>query len=216
MPIVDLDGVGFQMSLNVRESRWDSRIEVKMATSDRQFWSLISRGTDVKRSSVLFPERSVESVYFDTVNFENDRDSEEGIFPRYKVRLRSYNGAHDNCFLELKESTAFGRRKISIPIERGKKSVNELRFRGAVLKPILVVKYSRQYFAVDGMRATRDFDIEFSDVFGLRSRRCPDIVHEIKHDGGLPPCKFDMEHPFGFSTRRFSKFCSAVMGLGLG
>lgn len=216
MPIVDLGGVDFQKSLNVPEGEWKSRIEVKMAISDRQFWSLMSKGADVKTSSVLFPERRVESVYFDSMNFENFRDSEEGILPRYKVRLRSYNGAQHNCLLELKESTAFGRRKISIPIEWGKKSVNELRFRGTVLKPILVVKYSRQYFSLDGMRATRDFDIEFSDVSGLRSRRCADIVHEIKHDGGLPSSKLDIEHPFGFSTRRFSKFCTAVMGLGLG
>jgi len=214
VPIVDLGGVDFQMSLNVQDGAWISRIELKMATSDRQFWSLISKGTDVRTSAILFPERRVESVYFDTVDFEYFRDSEEGLLPRYKVRLRSYNGARHNCLLEIKESTAFGRRKISIPIERDKMSVSELRFRGAVLRPILVVEYSRQYFAVGEMRATRDFDICFSDISGVRSRRCSDIVHEIKHDGGPPP-KFDIEHPFGFSNRRFSKFCTAVMGLGL-
>ena len=43
----------------------------------------------------LFPEREVNSCYFDTYNFDLFRLSLDGIYPRKKVRLRWYNNNQD-------------------------------------------------------------------------------------------------------------------------
>ena len=38
----------------------------------------------------IFPKREIESIYFDDKNFEMYNESEEGVLPRYKIRLRRY------------------------------------------------------------------------------------------------------------------------------
>ena len=38
-----------------------------------------------------YPERFVKSVYFDNKKFDMFKDSLEGLVPRKKIRLRSYN-----------------------------------------------------------------------------------------------------------------------------
>ena len=39
----------------------------------------------------LFPSRIVNSCYFDTKNLSLHHDSEEGVMPRKKIRVRWYN-----------------------------------------------------------------------------------------------------------------------------
>ena len=40
--------------------------------------------------SILYPERHISSLYFDSDNNRSFLESEEGIVPRKKIRLRSY------------------------------------------------------------------------------------------------------------------------------
>ena len=47
--------------------------------------SLIKNGM-----SELYPKRIISSCYFDTLNLKIFHDSEEGILPRKKIRLRWY------------------------------------------------------------------------------------------------------------------------------
>ena len=44
-----------------------------------------------KNFKEIYPERQINSIYFDTTNLDFFHDSEEGISPRKKVRVRYYN-----------------------------------------------------------------------------------------------------------------------------
>ena len=44
-----------------------------------------------RKFSEQYPQRIVESIYFDNLNFQMFQDSIEGSVPRKKIRLRTYN-----------------------------------------------------------------------------------------------------------------------------
>ena len=49
-----------------------------------------------------FPERNVNSVYFDTLEFKSVKDNISGISERKKVRLRWYEKAEFSPVIEIK------------------------------------------------------------------------------------------------------------------
>ena len=59
----------------------------------------------------LFPDRVIESIYFDTVDLKFFRLSEEGITPRLKIRVRGYNDGDLNN-LEIKKTNNHHREKV--------------------------------------------------------------------------------------------------------
>jgi len=60
----------------------------------------------------LYPEREVQSTYLDTREFRMFQDSNEGVLPRKKIRIRTYN--NQNKFTqETKISSEEGRYKKS-------------------------------------------------------------------------------------------------------
>ena len=59
----------------------------------------------------LYPSRLINSQYFDTEKLQMFFDSEEGIVPRKKIRVRWYHEKHEKN-LETKISSIEGRFKI--------------------------------------------------------------------------------------------------------
>ena len=61
----------------------------------------------------IYPRRTIESIYFDNYRNFSYLDSEEGIVPRKKIRLRRYgnNNKYSNYKLETKVSSFEGRFK---------------------------------------------------------------------------------------------------------
>ena len=81
----------------------------------------------------LFEPRLITSVYFDTVDLNMFHDSEEGVLPRKKVRIRWYND--DQLFtLENKTSSIEGRFKVTSKLEN---SISENKARPVGVKCIL-------------------------------------------------------------------------------
>ena len=65
---------------------------------------------------ILFPTRIINSIYFDNQDFTMYRHSIEGVVPRKKIRLRSYDEEFiftKNINKEIKISSVEGRYKIS-------------------------------------------------------------------------------------------------------
>ena len=60
----------------------------------------------------MYPDRKINSEYFDTKHLKMFSDSEEGILPRKKIRLRWYNDKLVKN-LEIKVSSNEGRYKKS-------------------------------------------------------------------------------------------------------
>ena len=58
-----------------------------------------------KGMKILYPKRTVNSVYFDTNNLDFYLNSEEGVLPRKKIRLRWYNKDIKKISKEIKISS---------------------------------------------------------------------------------------------------------------
>ena len=138
----------------------------------------------VKRS---FPERPVNSIYFDTAALRAAQDNMKGIANRKKFRVRWYGALTDpatGLTLEVKVKTGRLGTKHSAPlaqplddllsmdaqqIERAfhtDAAVRDLIPHEAALVPVIYVGYSRRYFeAPGGIRITIDNNLEFSDIF---------------------------------------------------
>ena len=83
------------------------RHEIKYDVSE---YKLIDIVKDHKLKE-LHPKRKIQSIYFDTIDYDFFTDSEEGQTPRKKVRLRSYN-EEQTYSLEIKYANSYHREKI--------------------------------------------------------------------------------------------------------
>ncbi len=85
------------------------RYEIKFLINQKEKNNFINNNQLKK----LFPDRVVESVYFDTNDLQFFNLSEEGVTPRFKIRLRGYNNEKlDN--LEIKTTNNYHREKTVI------------------------------------------------------------------------------------------------------
>lgn len=167
----------------------------------------------------LFEPRLITSVYFDTVDLNMFHDSEEGVLPRKKVRIRWYN--NNKIFtLENKTSSIEGRFKVTTKLEDNI-SESEIFTKNRVdaqyghIQPILKVSYKRSYFMFNGMRITFDKDIYYQYLRYSYRRKYydPERVIEIKIPANCPDDFVESFIPF--PTARFSKYSRGLL-LSLG
>jgi hypothetical protein len=163
----------------------------------------------------LYNPRQVQSVYFDTPSLSMFYESEEGILPRKKIRVRWYNNDLD-AQLEHKVSSHEGRFKTTQPFtaalsESNLSSTKLYDSLYGTIVPTLKVSYSRRYFNYHRMRITFDFQIRYSYIKdgGKRDYLDPEVVVEIK----VPmTCGDDyIERFFPMSTSRFSKYSRGML-----
>ena len=81
----------------------------RLSLTEAAFYKNIMKGVGMK---LLFPSRLINSCYFDTRNFQLFTESEEGVLPRKKIRVRWYDGI-PNYTKETKISSIEGRFKYS-------------------------------------------------------------------------------------------------------
>ena len=87
------------------------RIEEKLLINFNQIFDL-KKWISEKGYLKLYPDRKIRSLYFDNLNNQMFADSEEGITPRKKIRIRNYpNNKDQKFFLEKKISSPDGRFK---------------------------------------------------------------------------------------------------------
>ena len=168
---------------------------------------------------LLFEPRLINSVYFDTVDLNMFNDSEEGVLPRKKVRIRWY-GNSKLFALENKTSSIDGRFKVTTKLDNSI-SRNELLTRNRMdaqygnIQPILKVSYKRSYYVFNEMRITFDQDLCYQNLRFANRRKYydPERVIEIK----IPiNCSDDFVEKFiPFPTARFSKYSRGLL-LSLG
>ena len=117
-----------------------------------------------KGMTILYPKRIINSYYFDTNNLNCFHDSQNGILPRYKVRVRSYGESKD-FFKEIKISSIEGRFKKSHKLFE--KNFLQMKNSGyffkeiGLLKPSIIVNYKRGYFLFKHLRITFDEEINY-------------------------------------------------------
>lgn len=159
----------------------------------------------------LFPARRIVSVYFDSAGFKMFEDSEEGVLPRKKIRIRHYAGQESVQNLEVKISSIEGRFKTSRSLDTAE-SERALRrgifdSRYGHCAPRLVVSYDRHYYSMEGVRITFDTDIVYKKYCSSRLTKDPLKVVEIKAPKEAP--RDFLERIITEPRRRFSKFSRA-------
>ena len=163
----------------------------------------------------LYPSRVINSIYFDNKELRLFRDSEEGVVPRKKIRIRWYE--NDKKFTkEVKISSIEGRYKHKEPfnfsnsiIDFTNLSIFDQQY--GILSPLLNVKYEREYYSLKNIRITFDRNISYSDLQHKINPKYNDnmCVMEIK---APVECSDDyIGEIFHNPTSRFSKYCRGLL-----
>jgi hypothetical protein len=185
-----------------------SEEKIALSKSDGYIFvdSLIKKGF-----KELYPQRLIQSIYFDNLKHGMFIDSEEGVLPRKKIRIRNYpNTDLKNFTLETKISSIEGRFKKTKSLD-GKEKENFLKngffdnLYGNLNKCCTVI-YNRSYFIKDQIRVTFDEDICY--INGKSKTYEPRCVLEIKT--GLDINKDIINSIISNPRTRFSKYCEAI------
>ena len=159
----------------------------------------------------IFKERHIKSLYYDTTNFNCYKDSFEGIVPRKKYRIRSYDNQQD-FQLEVKSQELDGRYKKNTKVEGYPKYVFDKDYGN--LEQKLYVMYMRKYYSNNFLRLTLDWGINFQKLNGKNLKLRDYLVVELK-----PITEFSIQgeylsnNIFNIPEMSFSKYEQAVESL---
>ena len=185
------------------------RKEKKLRLSKNDLFSfkhdLISRGM-----RQLYPSRTVNSCYFDTQDFKMFFESEEGVLPRRKIRLRWYDSTIE-ITKETKISSIEGRYKFTEKIDNINSfdQIIDMHLYDqnyGQLSPSLLVQYNREYFSFEKMRLTFDSEIKYRDLslINFSEKEDQEVVMEIKTS--INTDDDFIENKLLHNTARFSKY----------
>lgn len=131
-----------------------------------------------------FPKRNINSLYFDTLNFDAIKANLAGVSNRHKIRLRWYEKSTNNepAVLEIKKRIGRLGSKDKYKINSitntniYNKTANQIQnnllndaFKEEVIldevyMPTLLVGYDREYYETNHFRITLDKNINYSNV----------------------------------------------------
>ena len=163
----------------------------------------------------LHPSRIINSCYYDTNDMSSFFDSEEGVLPRKKIRVRWYD--NDLIFTkEVKISSIEGRYKLSdeVPFIRNHYEATHQTYYDNLygsIYPTMLVSYEREYFFLNQMRITFDKNIIYKRLHPYTELMMRDFecVMEIK----VPIDCSDayIQANIQIPTTRFSKYCRGLL-----
>jgi len=189
------------------------RIEAKIPLTLNDLNILRSTLLD-KGMTSLYPKRFIRSIYFDNKYHDMFNESEEGVIPRKKMRIRNYPQKQETSFnLEIKISSEEGRFKTSRLL-----NLNEYE---SIIKngyfdkdygqifPTIVVEYWREYFLYKNRRFTFDTAISYSNLIKNQvffENHCVMEVKTSTHDN-----LDDITNIIKTPLKRFSKYCNGML-----
>ncbi len=216
----------------------DHRYEIKFVFPEADLptvKALLAR--DGSGALYAFPDRQINSIYFDSSNFDDYADSVDGLSQRRKCRFRWYGNSLDSVVgrLELKDRVNnLGSKTVTedVLIKSPIFDTNLSGLKQIILgqidglphmalhsrEPVIHIAYRREYLRnSNNIRFTIDRGITGRFVFGGRSIsgspriRCPNIVVlEIKS----PPNSYDtLSSLIGrlqMTRTRLSKYCLLI------
>ena len=163
----------------------------------------------------IFPDRIVESTYFDTKDLQFFSLSEEGVTPRFKIRLRGYNNEKLSN-LEIKKTKNYHREKIvlknfqfnSFELHKTLKSMGI----NNIVDQKIRVKYLRSYYELKDLgRITMDENIEFFNP--SKEFKNPKKINKIILEVKIQRKEIDKNHVekiINLKESRFSKYCVGI------
>ena len=194
------------------------RIDLKFQFPENLSEKVCQTATEILNLHESYPKRLVCSKYFDTRQLTSFHESEEGIVPRKKFRIRWY-GERDVSpdslvACEIKTTCAYHREKITT--FRGVGS--DVRYREifqeyGILEPVVITRYERRYFENSELRVTVDSNLA-GEGLGFLPNRQTSLnynVLEVKVPETFQP--EDLEVKLGMQTSRSSKYCDILKKL---
>ena len=157
----------------------------------------------------IFPNRKINSIYLDNTFLSMFINSEEGIVPRKKIRLRSYNNDH-NFNLEIKITNEEGRskftKKLTSNIEILQKGFLDNQY--GICYPKTQVEYIREYYQIFNFRVTIDSKLKYKSINNNHFKKDLRPIIELKSMDST--FKEDCLTLFPFERSRFSKYCESI------
>ena len=191
------------------------RLEKKFTLDTRNYDEFI-RYINTIDAKKIYNSRKVFSTYFENDFFSSFKQSEEGVVPRKKIRIRSYNTNDHSVVskLEIKISAEDSRFK---KVERIKSNhqIEKLLSRGFIdrnyglCKPLLNVSYEREYYQLTDHRITIDKNISYCNFKKkIKIFKEPLSIIEFKSDTTKDINLYDniLTSPIS----RFSKYCRGM------
>ena len=196
------------------------RFEEKIKLDSKKIF-FFKKWLNENKAQNIYPSREIYSIYFDNKEFQTHQDSIEGVVPRKKIRLRTYNFISENVNnfnLEIKKTLPFGRLKDSHSF----KKKNNLLRNGLFLSdygwcyPKIIVKYVRSYYQLSKIRVTLDSNIAFKK-FNSKNKKnfffnnFELVVAELKANS-IEHIN-EINNKLQFEKTRFSKYCYGIEAL---
>ena len=192
------------------------RNEKKIRINSSKIYDL-KEWIDKNDGSLLYPNRIINSIYFDTYDYSMYNDSIEGVLPRKKIRLRNYDNKfifNKNVRKEVKVSSVEGRFKTS-HIEKYPKRMMNMGFLDkdyGICNPVINVVYERAYYKVKNIRLTLDQKIIYRRIYNAQ------VSNFSTYDNSnVVELKFNSENlinsvikNFPFEISSFSKYCRGI------
>lgn len=187
------------------------RHEIKFIINKKEKINFINKN----HLNKIFPDRIVESIYFDTKDLQFFSLSEEGVTPRFKIRLRGYNNEKPSN-LEIKKTKNYHREKIvlknfqfnSFELHKTLKSMGI----NHIVDQKIRVKYLRSYYELKDLgRITMDENIEFFNP--SKEFRNPKKINKIILEVKIQRKEIDKNHVekiINLKESRFSKYCVGI------
>lgn len=187
------------------------RYEIKFIINKKEKINFINKN----HLNKIFPDRIVESIYFDTKDLQFFSLSEEGVTPRFKIRLRGYNNEKPSN-LEIKKTKNYHREKIvlknfqfnSFELHKTLKSMGI----NNIVDQKIRVKYLRSYYELKDLgRITMDENIEFFNP--SKEFRNPKKINKIILEVKIQRKEIDKNHVekiINLKESRFSKYCVGI------
>lgn len=166
----------------------------------------------------IYKVRSINSLYFDTEDFQSFTDGEEGLVPRLKYRYRWYgnkNTMPNSGSIEIKETLENYRNKKVFAFQI--KNISDISlFLSSKFKrsfyPMSQVSYQRLYFEnLTGHRFTFDFDINVKRHGEFNFYKVANTIFEIKYPSNHLDPKYSAL--LGDKKTRYSKYNESILKL---
>jgi|TARA_B110000438_G_C15615846_1_gene564291 hypothetical protein len=194
------------------------RIEEKLKINKSKIFRFL-KWIKENNGEKLYPSRIINSLYLDNNNYSMFDHSIEGVTPRKKIRIRTYDNK-DFFFnklkyqKELKITSVEGRYKTS---NIHKRPINDI-FNGlhdsdyGKCFPVLNVIYERDYYLVNNIRITIDKNIIYKQIVNKFISNMSTIdkfnVVELKYNQKSQANYFN--NLFPFERSRYSKYCRGI------
>ena len=193
------------------------RNEIKFFYVNSMYHNIILKNNFKKQ----FNDRIVNSIYFDSSDYQDYHESIEGTVPRKKIRLRWYDNdfnLRSKNYVEIKKTLDNSKDKLVKTLSKEINYNNKLKnyfnsiynYRKIVT---VLVSYKRSYFADNfGNRVTIDRSLKYfklnEDFKIIGKYSSKKNILELKINTDLDYSKFT--NYYTGNIVRFSKYCNAV------